>query len=128
MCAQSTQTTAASEETAARVGDCTRMVASPHRVVSGLLRRCGCVCVRGSEPVPITAVAGVQIGARRASPAAKGSRTTVCDQITQEHFGTSKEKLTWSRSELTDGWLKWTTVPFTEGNFKLVLDKEVQNF
>jgi hypothetical protein len=27
-----------------------------------------------------------------------------------------------------DGWLKWTAVPFTKENFKLVLNKEVQNF
>lgn len=41
------------------------------------------------------------------------------------HFGIS-EKKDGQQSQLTDGWPKWTAVPFTERNFNLVPDKEVQ--
>ena len=82
-----------------RVGDRTRTVASPYRVVCGRLRRCGRVRVRGDrggEPVPITAAAGVQIRARRASPGGRGGQENsyVRPNNKEGHFGTSKEKLT----------------------------------
>ena len=107
-CSRSTRTTAASEETAARVGDRTQTVASPYRVVCGRLRRCGRVRVRGDrggEPVPITAAAGVQIRARRASPGRGGQQNSCVRPNNKErHFGTSKEKLTRSR-ESTNRWM-----------------------